>query len=235
MDTCGCRIPYSTRDAIDRAFTPSSWLSKYNRLKYFGVAHIALPYKTTGDICLSNIFNDKLTDTLPGDRIARNTMSAILEALSMRSDIIYFKFKLWVIGNPKYCLDLTHSISALPHLKFLLTKWLFDSTIYFVLLAITYFPHLAQYPTSLSKHPCILSLDVDISNKSSAYDILLNDMFFNTIGSQLVKVSCSSFWNIFDDMGLMQRPCFTPSEADIVSVTSFHWLESDTKYYYTYF
>ena len=52
-----------TRDAFDRAFTPSSWLSKYNRLKDFGVADIALPYKTTGDNCLSNIFNDKLADT----------------------------------------------------------------------------------------------------------------------------------------------------------------------------
>ena len=111
MDTYLCKILYNTREAIVRAFFPSSWLSKYNKLNDFGVAHIALPYRTTGDydfgvahialpyrttgdICLSNVFNDNLTDTFPVVRIARNTISAILEALSMRSVIIYFKFRL---------------------------------------------------------------------------------------------------------------------------------------------
>ena len=77
-------------------------------------------------------------------------------------------------------MDPTHLISALPYLKFWITKWPFDSTIDFVLLALTFNPYLAHYPCSLSKHLCNPSLDVDISNKSSAHDILLNEMFSNT-------------------------------------------------------
>ena len=90
-------------------------------------------------------------------------------------------------------MDLTHSISAFPYLKVSLMKCLFDCIIDFVLLVLTSNPHLAQYPCSLSKHLCNPSLDVDISNMSSAHDILLNEMFSNTIGSQLVKISCRSF------------------------------------------
>ena len=56
----------------------------------FGVAHIALLYKATADICLSNMFNDKLTNTFPVVRITRNTISAIIEAVSMSSDIMCF-------------------------------------------------------------------------------------------------------------------------------------------------
>ena len=111
-------------------------------------------------------------------------------------------------------MDFTHSISALPYLKFSLTKWLFDRTMDFVLLVLTSSPHLAQYRCKSSIHRCNPSFDVDISNKSSAHDILLNEIFSNTIGSESVKISCRSFWKILDNMGLMQHPCFTPSKAD---------------------
>ena len=103
--------------------------------------HIKLPGR-----CVCQIYSTtNWTDTFPLVRLARNNISVILDALSMRSDIIYFKLKL-VIENPKYCVDLTHSISALPYLIFSLTKWLFDSFIDFVLLALTCNPHLAEYP-----------------------------------------------------------------------------------------
>ena len=91
MDTRLPKVSYRTRD-IDLALIPSSWWSKYNRLNDFGVAHSARPYKTTGDICLSNKFNEKLIDILPGMRHACYTIWAILKAVSMRSDIAYFKF-----------------------------------------------------------------------------------------------------------------------------------------------
>ena len=148
-------------------------------------------------------------------RIARNTLSAIFEALLMRSDIIHFRLRLYVIEKPKYCMDLTHSISKFPYLKFSLTKLLFDNTIDFVLLTLTSKPHLAQYPCSLSKHRCKPFFDVDIRSRSSAHDILLKEMFSNTMGSHSAKISCRSFWKIFDSIGLMQHPCFTTSEADI--------------------
>ena len=110
-------------------------------------------------------------------------------------------------------MDLTHSISKFPYLKFSLMKLLFDNTIDFVLLTLTSKPHLAQYPCSLSKHRCKPSFDVDIRSRSSAHDILLKEMCSNTMGSHSAKISCRSFRNIFDSIGLMQHPCFTPSEA----------------------
>ena len=72
----------------------ASWWSKYNRLNDFCVAHSARPYKIAGDICLSNIFNEKLIDKFPVVRHARNTKWTILKALSMPSDVTCFKLRL---------------------------------------------------------------------------------------------------------------------------------------------
>ena len=117
--------------------------------------------------------------------------------------MIHFRLRLYVIEKTKYCMDLTRSISKFPYLKFSLLKWLFDNTIDFVLLTLTSKPHLAQYPCSLSRHRCNPSFDVDIRSRSFTYDILLKEMFSNTMGSHSAKISCRSFWKIFDSRGLM--------------------------------
>ena len=48
---------------------------------------------------------------------------------------------------------------------------------------------------------------------SSARDRLLKCMFPSFTGSQeeLSKISCMSFWKIFDSVGLRQQPCLTPT------------------------
>ena len=56
--------------------------------------------------------------------------------------------------------------------------------------------------------------DSEDKTRSSAHERLFNDVEPINKGSQVPsKISCRSFWKIFDKIGLRQQPCFKPFDA----------------------
>ncbi len=121
--------------------------------------------------------------------------------------------------KPRYLLLLTYSsVSPFMCISFSCEHPI-DRTITFVLLTLISSCYLSQYSCSLCRQFWRPDLLVDMVTKSSAQETVLNIMSPSLTGSQSsVKISCLSFWYMFEKVGLRLHPCLTPDEDTKLSV-----------------
>ena len=152
-----------------------------------------------------------LTDTFWLVSSACVTAKIAFLAFFTLSSIMFFMFPFLLIVIPRYLYVFTYSRLASPSINVLSVAFPADMIIHWVFLVFMVNPHLSQYPFSFSRHVWSPDLLLDMSTRSFAHDMELSCKESIVTGSQVVpKISCRSFWYMFERVGLSVNPCLTP-------------------------